>query len=381
MNNEIICERCKFQPGYYTCDTCQPLNIFCLKCDNYLHSLPSKKQHKRMALLNEKTKNIVNSIYNDETKSKQVHEVIGNKNIIPTFKDNKSSLHYNKPYDHQFTREYVNELIRVYEKEKDELIYKNSTLQASLDRIKASFGLQIQELQREIEEINKNNSNNVEEVEKENQKLLREIIYEKDEVISRLTKQLEEYKECNQELIGKFKENIQLNKNQSLDSKARVNELSQELKLKQTKIDEIQQYYESHIDRLTKLSEEEKRELRHNFESLLHKSHKEIVNTKEDFEEIIKEKEREIIILKEKLKDEEKYYQNINKDLSVQVEDLTKKNSYRNNKFNLVREENDLILKDLNIIQKSEQMKENYIASNIKMYSQEISSYKSQVRL
>jgi hypothetical protein len=330
MNDEIICERCKFQPGYYTCDTCEPLNIFCLKCDNYLHSLPSKKQHKRMALLNDRTKKIVNSVVTSETNFNPTQEVPEN------YFDNKSynkknNIHYQKPYDHQYTRDYVNELIRVYEKEKDELVYKNSSLQASIDRIKASFGLQIQELQREIEEMSKHNDKNLEELERENQRQLREIIHAKDEVITQLTKQLEDYRECNKELIGKFKENIQLNKNQSLEGKAMVNELNQELQLKQTKINEIQEYYESHIARLTKLSEEEKREQRHKFETQLLASQREILNLKQDFEAMLKEKEREISILKEKFREEEKYYQNINKDLSEQVEALSKKNLYCNN--------------------------------------------------
>lgn len=44
---ENLCHRCKTQKGLIHCDECIKGGFYCESCDNYLHSLPSKKEHKR----------------------------------------------------------------------------------------------------------------------------------------------------------------------------------------------------------------------------------------------------------------------------------------------------------------------------------------------
>ena len=41
-----ICNRCKVKVADFKCEDC--LQLFCVGCDSYLHSLPSKIGHKRI---------------------------------------------------------------------------------------------------------------------------------------------------------------------------------------------------------------------------------------------------------------------------------------------------------------------------------------------
>jgi len=52
--------------------------------------------------------------------------------------NNNNSLNLNT-----YSKEYLNELKNIYEKEKSELHYKNSTLQNNINRLKSSFAEQV----------------------------------------------------------------------------------------------------------------------------------------------------------------------------------------------------------------------------------------------
>ena len=71
MNNEI-CSRCKVKPVDVICNNCKILKSFCQHCDNFVHNLPSKKNHQRtLNVETSATMNIMNtSIYIDRSKNK-----------------------------------------------------------------------------------------------------------------------------------------------------------------------------------------------------------------------------------------------------------------------------------------------------------------------
>ena len=41
------CSRCRVKPVDVICNNCQILKYFCQHCDNFVHTLPSKKNHIR----------------------------------------------------------------------------------------------------------------------------------------------------------------------------------------------------------------------------------------------------------------------------------------------------------------------------------------------
>jgi hypothetical protein len=53
------CLRCKGKEAVFSCMLCESFKFLCTRCDSYVHSLPSKKKHKRTAIVNETIKNTV----------------------------------------------------------------------------------------------------------------------------------------------------------------------------------------------------------------------------------------------------------------------------------------------------------------------------------
>ena len=71
--NNKLCIRCKLKEFVYVCSNCHPFTNFCVTCDNFVHTLPSKKNHKRTLMNpdfgssskgNNIQKNILNNNYN-----------------------------------------------------------------------------------------------------------------------------------------------------------------------------------------------------------------------------------------------------------------------------------------------------------------------------
>jgi hypothetical protein len=45
------CQRCKSKDAVFSCIMCESFKLLCVQCDAYVHGLPSKKKHKRSALI------------------------------------------------------------------------------------------------------------------------------------------------------------------------------------------------------------------------------------------------------------------------------------------------------------------------------------------
>src|SRR4051812_49299723 len=48
------CSRCNAKEAVFCCVMCESFKFLCTQCDGYVHGLPSKKKHKRTALINDK---------------------------------------------------------------------------------------------------------------------------------------------------------------------------------------------------------------------------------------------------------------------------------------------------------------------------------------
>ncbi len=81
QNNKIfsICQRCKQKESVFSCIVCESFKFLCTKCDNYVHSLPSKQAHKRIAILPNDNRQIENN-KNDESKIIKIDELNQNNN-------------------------------------------------------------------------------------------------------------------------------------------------------------------------------------------------------------------------------------------------------------------------------------------------------------
>ena len=53
MKRPEICYRCKSKEAVYTCLMCDSFKLLCTQCDNYVHSLPSKRKHRKVTIVND----------------------------------------------------------------------------------------------------------------------------------------------------------------------------------------------------------------------------------------------------------------------------------------------------------------------------------------
>ena len=159
------CQRCKVKDSSLQCMNCSSFRSLCSRCDSFIHSLPTKQNHTRIPTTiasGEQTiipspfvKTEVNTI--NENKQNEPSEQI----VLPVQPEptsaSSSVLNSKFFYSNQYTKDYVNEIKNVFKKEKNELEFKNKTLQNNLDRLKISFTEQMNNVTNELEEIQKNN--------------------------------------------------------------------------------------------------------------------------------------------------------------------------------------------------------------------------------
>jgi hypothetical protein len=219
-NKLIICDRCKFQEAEFECQICKPLNVFCNKCDIFIHNLPSKKNHIRNTIKKMKSsqskeefKNYPNSQNVLNTRKTSVLEKVNinqellkdtNENINQTRSHHSTEEIYTS---NSYTKDYVNEIKNIFQKEKEELIFKNKNLQNYIDRLKISFNEQVDRLHKELEDLQNKSSNSLKRNSEESNLKFHSIHKEKESEISQL-------KSLNDELVNKLnsltKENKEL---------------------------------------------------------------------------------------------------------------------------------------------------------------------------
>jgi len=221
-NKIVLCDRCKFQEAEFECQICKPLNVFCNKCDIFIHNLPSKKSHIR---------NIIKQIGSARSKA-EILNYPNSQNILTTrktsllekvninkelLKDTNENLNKAKA-DHaleeiytanSYTKEYVNEIRAVFQKEKEELSFKNQNLQNHIDRLKISFNEQVERLNNEIEELQNKSSSNLKRNSQESSLKIKSILTDKESEISRLRNLNDEF-ENKLNLLAKENKDLKL---------------------------------------------------------------------------------------------------------------------------------------------------------------------------
>lgn len=158
-----LCQRCRSTQATIFCQNCSPINNFCSKCDTSLHSLASKQKHLRVPLKGFSNYNPTNdkNIFLSPTGSdiQKQNQSISSKLPPPNLEILERSTSKINDFKKVYTKEYVDELMQIHEKEKGELMFKISTLENTLDRLKMSFNEQIIKMQSKIDSKEKENSN------------------------------------------------------------------------------------------------------------------------------------------------------------------------------------------------------------------------------
>ena len=256
-----FCERCKINKSKLFCEECQPFHNYCNQCDTAVHDLPSRSHHNRIQIdfnpniintqnksnnKNELKKNnstkfffytpknyshnslslipndITNTI-NNNLKNNNLNSYLNGTLSSKTPNASISNHSYTYVYNRNgsvagvgfddckkvYTKDYVNELKIMHEKEKEELLYKINTLENSINRIKSSLNEEItkikftqitteKECNDKIEQIQLEYNSKIENLEKEKE-------YKNKEIIN-LNQQILEQKKINENISSSYEE-------------------------------------------------------------------------------------------------------------------------------------------------------------------------------
>ena len=103
-NQNFRCQRCKIKEIQLICSICSPFNFFCNSCDTTIHSLPSKKHHKREFYESQINNNSKKQNYTtSDFFTKSTIDVSHN---TPIKDENPSIKNYENDYNKQTNKDY-----------------------------------------------------------------------------------------------------------------------------------------------------------------------------------------------------------------------------------------------------------------------------------
>jgi len=401
------CERCKNNKSTLLCNECKPFHYYCNQCDTSIHELPSRKHHQRISI-----DSFQNSSYFQKTNEKSTQNATKNMHITPkNIPQNSLSLNYShinttdylydindnklnnntQPFGNPpkleeskysyiynrnttaigigadeckkvYSRDYVNELKIMHDKEKEELLYKITILENTINKIKSSFHDQMSKIKFTQVATEKECNDKIDylkiEYDAKISNLEKEIDY-KEKEISNLNQLILKQRTLNEKISSSYEElkdnymNLQnehknLNKEYNLlenRSKQDYDNLNQKL------IKEMNSY------------DQYKEEANMNLKNLIDEKEKVINDTLHQKELEIKELNLEH---KENLRTE---LENLTKTLSEKYEKIIKEISEENN---LLQQDNVLLVEKLNSTEKKIKENDETYDANIKKLKNEI---------
>lgn len=185
---ETKCKRCKAKESVFACMECDKFRFLCERCDDYIHNLPNKTKHKRIAIKQNdnnkqqktiiaqapsmyesmtKEENELNTHFNKQQDINEINQSNIEKDDIVNLSTNRGlnqsqiQLHSQSQlngkekektccYSNEYSKNYLNELKSNYQKDKHDLLYQNNTILGMVDKLKESFSGQILSIVTEI---------------------------------------------------------------------------------------------------------------------------------------------------------------------------------------------------------------------------------------
>ena len=150
-----------------------------------------------------------NNNNNDNNENNEYNEI--NNNNSDNFKqhsqaikqddtENKQKIYFHSSY----SKEYVNELRSIFLKEKNELIFKNNSMQNTLDKVKNSFSEQINQMTSQIEDANRKHQFSLKALEENIDSYYKTIILQKDSLIEEQQNKINSLLISNKSLSERF---------------------------------------------------------------------------------------------------------------------------------------------------------------------------------
>jgi N-terminal acetyltransferase B complex non-catalytic subunit len=257
-------------------------------------------------------------------------------------------------YSNQYTKEYLNEIKSVFMKEKNELEFKNKTLQNNLDRLKLSFTEQMNTLSSELKDIQTNNTITINALknnyEKEIERLHAQHQIEIESLRNDIT-MLEQNKTEQSELMMKDQEDSSKHIS-SLNQ--RISDLEMELQAKDGEIFKLKNSFDVVMCQNEQMLKEQRRNIIEEYETKIEGIVKDVEETKDKLIKLIDNRE---IDIKNIVDSNKMQIQNLNEEITKLKEEI------ECHKVNLVkvRDERDYLQSQINSMKQNENA---YICDN-----------------
>ena len=151
-----------------------------------------------------------------------------------------------------YSKEYVNELRNVFRKEKEELEFKNKTLQNNLDSLKFKFTEQMNDLTKQLEDIQRNNNITLESLKNNYEQKLIELNNEHQIEVDSLKHEIESLEEKGNELNNQYQKDM----NEKQEIISNLNNTIEDLKNTLSKKNEENYKMKNSFDLMTKQYEQ-----------------------------------------------------------------------------------------------------------------------------
>ena len=254
--NNTKCERCQIDEASIICHSCQPFKKFCHRCDSIIHSLKIKSNHIRESLI----ENNINRKYDIE------------------------------PYTQNYSENYIKEIKRINEKEKDAMKYKIESLQNHIENLKNNFQKEI----KNIEEKANKYLNEKKLLEEKLNNIIEKTLKEKNIRINIITKENEHLKEKTKILEEQIKEtNIKI-KRKEKEYNDYIENLKEEISstrkeninLQKNHMNKYTEIYKNNDNNLKDVEEKHKKEINDIYLDCKYKNDKLIEQVKNDYNTI-----------------------------------------------------------------------------------------------
>ena len=259
IKNYKLCERCKSSQALLQCQSCSPFQFFCSNCDTIVHSLPSKLSHQRIPLnnININSNLEMNNNTNSQTQIQSPsHQKIFSSNQILNNIPSSQNLNFieqpkrdrTNEFKDVYTKDYVTELKNIHDKEKNELLFKISSLENTLERLKGSFNDHITKMQSTVDNSSRETNLKIKHAEEENNLKIKKILDEKNLEINVIKEENEKYKKLNEEIMNTLKEKENELKNYEENANNNIKNLNEEIEQLKNENLQIKKEYENNLN-------------------------------------------------------------------------------------------------------------------------------------
>ena len=364
------CQRCLKHKPSFQCKECSSFNILCTRCDKIIHNISSKQNHRRILLGNElkeenislNNKNLNNSEFNQIhlsnielendliVQNKQNMEDIEQNNINNidnknTEKRNSQTSRFNSNLiiKENYSKEYVNEIKKVFRKEKELLEYKNKALQFNLDKIKMEFSDQINNITKELEDIQNTNIININTLKDKYEKQIAELKSSHEEEIKTYMNNITQLENELYEIKDLYTKEIKVKSQEIKELKNENERINHDLNNKNEELIKIKNSFEILTKQYEKEFFDEKNKIIYEYEQKIEEIVKNVENTKNNLVNSIEQREFDMKNILDEKNSEIYKLNEINKKIKEELESH-KVNlvNIKNNKENLYKENQQL---------------------------------------